>query len=106
MLRCSWCGERPLQEFELLAGGGPGDNGPFVMERWWHRLGCGRPLLVEREPSTGEARPASGRRLVLVSSEPGHDAEPARDVELAHDIEPAHDPSPSAVDEPSPLSAE
>ena len=76
LIPCPWCGPRDAAEFAYL--GEPSsrpdpatatpeqwrgylylrDNvaGP-VRERWYHRMGCRRRLLVERDTTTDEVRP-------------------------------------------------
>lgn len=81
LLPCPFCGDRNESEFVF---GGPkraprlsrldGDDGEWidhltvvpnprgtVSEKWWHRLGCGSWIVVERDTVTHAiAKPASG----------------------------------------------
>ena len=47
VLSCSWCGGRSESEFDLLAVNAP-PGGEWSIERWWHRAGCGRPVVLAR----------------------------------------------------------
>lgn len=75
MLPCPWCGNRDASEF-----GYAGDLGPrpdvetatpqewrqylyvranrrgWVTERWYHRAGCRRFVLIERDTSSDQVR--------------------------------------------------
>ena len=58
LLTCPNCGPRDVQEFRyggqiLPAPGLPASNLPGPQrERWYHRFGCGRWLLAERDIRT------------------------------------------------------
>jgi sarcosine oxidase subunit delta len=59
LLTCPDCGPREVQEFryggELLPAGATGGNVPGLQrERWFHRFGCRRWLLAERNVRTNE----------------------------------------------------
>jgi sarcosine oxidase subunit delta len=58
LLTCPNCGPRPADEFRyggeiLPAPGGSNLPGP-QRERWYHRLGCHRWLVAERDVRTNE----------------------------------------------------
>jgi sarcosine oxidase subunit delta len=58
ILTCPNCGPRPADEFRyggevLRAPGGSNLPGP-QRERWYHRLGCHRWLVAERDVRTNE----------------------------------------------------
>ena len=58
LLTCPNCGPREVHEFRysgevVPAPGGSNLPGP-QRERWYHRLGCRRWLLVERDVRTNE----------------------------------------------------
>jgi sarcosine oxidase delta subunit len=59
LLSCPNCGPRDVQEFryggELLPAGVGGGNLPGPQrERWYHRFGCRRWLVAERDVRTNE----------------------------------------------------
>jgi sarcosine oxidase delta subunit len=62
LLVCPNCGPRDVTEFryggQLLPAGAPaGGNLPGPQrERWYHRLGCRRWLVAERDVRTNEVR--------------------------------------------------
>ena len=77
LVRCPWCGPRNADEFrhlgEVVARPDPDAATPeewraylylranvagWVTERWFHRAGCRRYLLVERHTVTNEIREA------------------------------------------------
>jgi len=77
LVPCPWCGPRDSEEFgyvgELHARPDPLAATPaqwrdylylrrnvagWTTERWYHRMGCRRYLLVERDTTTNEVRPA------------------------------------------------
>jgi sarcosine oxidase subunit delta len=77
LLPCPWCGPRDSEEFgyvgELRDRPDPLTSRPeqwrdylylhrnvagWTAERWYHRMGCRRYLVVERDTTTNEVRPA------------------------------------------------
>lgn len=75
LLPCPWCGERDASEFryvsEMLPRPDPetattrqwrdylylrGNKRGWVTERWYHRAGCRRYLVLERDTSTDKVR--------------------------------------------------
>jgi sarcosine oxidase delta subunit len=60
LLPCPNCGRRESTEFRyggqiLPAGFSPGSNLPGLQrERWYHRFGCRRWLVAERDVRTNE----------------------------------------------------
>ena len=66
LLTCPGCGPREVHEFlyggQISPPGPPGErpagsNLPGVQtERWYHRLGCRRWLMAERDVRTNEIR--------------------------------------------------
>ncbi|MGI8521984.1 MAG: sarcosine oxidase subunit delta [Nocardioides sp.] len=75
VLPCPWCGPRGAEEFgsvgELAPRPDPRTAEPqqwrdylylranradWTFERWYHRMGCRRYLVVERHPVTNEVR--------------------------------------------------
>jgi len=80
LLPCPWCGLRDATEFgyvgETAARPDPRsttksewrdylylrrNRAGWTVERWHHRMGCRRYLLVERDTTTNEVRPAPAR---------------------------------------------
>ncbi len=76
LLPCPWCGPRDAEEFryvgELGARPHPRTTTPkewraylylrnnvagWTTERWYHRMGCRRYLVVERDTTTNQVRP-------------------------------------------------
>ena len=76
LLPCPWCGLRDAVEFgyvgELVARPAPGTDDPktwsdylyvrenrpgWTTERWYHRAGCRRYVVLERHTVTNEVRP-------------------------------------------------
>lgn len=76
LLPCPWCGPRDAEEFgyvgEMGARPDPRATTPmewrdylylrsnvagWTPERWYHRMGCRRYLIVERDTTTNEVRP-------------------------------------------------
>jgi heterotetrameric sarcosine oxidase delta subunit len=76
-LPCPWCGDRDASEFrysgEVLSRPDPvtttpaewraylylrGNKRGWVTERWYHRAGCRRYLVIERDTSSDEVRGA------------------------------------------------
>ena len=76
LLPCPWCGPRDADEFgyvgEMGARPDPRTTTPtqwrdylylrrnvagWTSERWYHRAGCRRYLVVERDTMTNEVRP-------------------------------------------------
>ena len=74
---CPWCGPRHAGEFgyvgELRTRPEPASTTPtewrdylylrqnragWTIERWYHRMGCRRYFVVERDTVTNEIRPA------------------------------------------------
>ncbi|MBA2463926.1 MAG: sarcosine oxidase subunit delta [Nocardioidaceae bacterium] len=84
LLPCPWCGPRDAEEFgyvgEMHARPDPLTTSTeqwrdylylrrnvagWTTERWYHRMGCRRYLLVERDTTTNAVRPsdpATGRQ--------------------------------------------
>ena len=79
LLPCPWCGPRDAAEFayvgEVRGRPEPATTTPqqwrdylytrtnaadWVVERWYHRMGCRRYLVVERHTVTNEVRAGSG----------------------------------------------
>lgn len=77
LLPCPWCGPRDSEEFgyvgELRARPDPGTTSTgqwrdylylrrnaagWTTERWYHRMGCRRYLVVERDTTTNAVRPS------------------------------------------------
>ncbi|MDQ3663351.1 MAG: sarcosine oxidase subunit delta [Actinomycetota bacterium] len=77
LLPCPWCGPRDAEEFgyvgETLTRPVPLETtakewrdylylrrniAGWTTERWYHRMGCRRYLLVERDTTTNDVRPA------------------------------------------------
>jgi sarcosine oxidase delta subunit len=60
LIHCPNCGPREVHEFryggELLPAPGGGNLPGPQRERWYHRLGCRRWLLVERDVRRNEVR--------------------------------------------------
>jgi sarcosine oxidase delta subunit len=59
LLTCPNCGLRDVHEFrhggQILPPGGQGGNLPGVQqERWYHRFGCRRWIVAERDVRTNE----------------------------------------------------
>ena len=93
MLACPWCGRRNSSEF-LYAGSVAGRPDPahvsprewrdylylrdntrgWVTERWYHRSGCRRFFVVERDMVTDETRDTAGAVDVISAESPA--AEP------------------------------
>lgn len=76
LLPCPWCGPRDSEEFgyvgELRDRPDPLASSPeqwrdylylrrnvagWTTERWYHRMGCRRYLVVERDTATNEVQP-------------------------------------------------
>ena len=81
LLPCPWCGPRDADEFGYVGEPRPRPDpltttprqwrdylylrrnvAGWTIERWYHRMGCRRYLLVERDTTTNEVRPAEGRQ--------------------------------------------
>ncbi len=77
LLPCPWCGPRDAEEFgyvgEMRARPDPVTTtmkewrdylylrrnvAGWTTERWYHQMGCRRYLLVDRDTTTNEVRPA------------------------------------------------
>ncbi len=77
LLPCPWCGLRDAAEFGYVGeiGARPDpratnkkewrdylylrrNRAGWTVERWYHQMGCRRYLLVERDTTTNEVRPA------------------------------------------------
>jgi len=75
LLPCPWCGPRDVDEFgyggEMHARPDPRTTTPdewrdylylrrnvagWTRERWYHRMGCRRYVVVERDTTTNEVR--------------------------------------------------
>lgn len=75
LIRCPWCGLRGAAEFhydgEAMARPDPVSASPqewreylyfpanpcgLVVETWYHRMGCRRFFMVERDTATNESR--------------------------------------------------
>jgi sarcosine oxidase delta subunit len=70
LLPCPTCGPRDVAEFryggQLLGSSATGANLPGTQrERWFHRSGCRRWLVAERDVRTNEVQRAS-----LLAEEP------------------------------------
>ncbi len=76
LLPCPWCGARDAEEFHYVGEMGIRPNpetatpkewrdylylrrnpAGWTHERWYHRMGCRRYLVVERNTTTNEVRP-------------------------------------------------
>jgi len=77
LLPCPWCGPRDAGEFAYVGEPrsrphpslttaeqwrsylyGRSNTAGWTTERWYHRMGCRRYLLVQRDTVSNETRPA------------------------------------------------
>src|SRR4051794_1843990 len=85
MLTCRWCGLRPTDEFVLVEAAGPcaistTNAVRLGEERWWHRLGCGRPFVVATMPTPRPVAATEAAPPTAGPSSPGPEVAPERAV--------------------------